>query len=151
MNKFLLLICFSFLSNQAMAGAWRYGCIGSLPGGAVVNFNRATIAIVSTNQPPIYAASADISKDIQVGNALDLNSGLQPEMLFKKANGDIIKLIETRSRNLSHHERDEACTGGSIRSLTDDRTRKTYNFVIPGETTVSGVLKCYDISISTCG
>lgn len=151
MKKLLLLISFSFLSGQVMAGAWRYGCIGSLPDGSVVNFNRATIAIVSTTQPPIYAASADISKDIQVGSSLDLNSGFQTEMLFKKANGDIIKLIETRSRNLSHHERDEACSGGSVRSLTDDRMRKTYSFVIPGETTVSGVLKCYDITISTCG
>lgn len=151
MNKLLVLFCVSLVSSQAMAGAWRYGCIGALADGSVVNFNRAQIAIVSTTQPAIYAASVDISRDMHIGESLDLNSGLQPEMLFKKANGDIIKLIETRSRNLSHHERDEACTGGSIRSLSDDRTRKTYNFVIPGEATVSGMLKCYDITISTCG
>lgn len=151
MNKILLLVCVSFLSNHAMAGSWRYGCIGALPDGSVVNFNRATLAIVSTTQPALYAASVDISKDIQVGDSLDLNSGLQPEMEFKKANGDIIKLIETRSRNLSHRERNEACSGGSIRTLTDDRTKKTYKFVIPGETTVTGLLKCYDINISTCG
>ncbi|MEA9355353.1 hypothetical protein SHI21_04035 [Bacteriovorax sp. PP10] len=151
MNKLLLLVGVSFLSTEALAGAWRYGCIGSLPDGSVVNFNRATLAIVSTTQPARYAATADISKDIQVGDALDLNSGLQPEMDFKKANGDIIKLIETRSINISHHERNESCTGGSIRTLTDERTKKTYKFVIPGETTVSGILKCYDINISTCG
>lgn len=151
MNKLLLLACVSFLSSQAMAGAWRYGCIGTLPDGSVVNFTRTTLAIVSTTQPARYAATADISKDIKVGDALDYNSGLEPEMSFKKANGDIIKLIETRSINTSHHERNESCTGGSIRTLTDDRTKKTYRFEIPGETTVSGNLKCYDINISTCG
>jgi hypothetical protein len=151
MNKLFLLVCVSVLSNQVMAGAWRYGCIGSLPDGSTVNFNRETLAIVSTTQPALYAANVDISKDIQVGDALDVNSGLQPEMDFRKANGDIIRLIETRSRNISHHERNEACTGGRIRTLTDERTKKTYNFVIPGETTVRGTLKCYDINISTCG
>lgn len=151
MNKVLLLAFASFLSTEVLAGAWRYGCIGALPDGSVVNFNRATLAIVSTTQPARYAATADISKDIKVGDALDLNSGLQPIMEFKKANGDIIRLIETRSINTSHHERNESCTGGSIRTLTDDRMRKTYNFVIPGEATVSGVLRCYDINISTCG
>lgn len=151
MNKILVLVCASFLSTQTMAGAWRYGCIGYLPNGSVVNFNRATLAIVSTAQPGLYAATVDISKDIQVGDALELNSGLQPEMEFKRANGDIIKLIETRSRNISHHERNEACTGSRIRTLTDERTKKTYKFVIPGETAVKGILKCYDINISTCG
>lgn len=151
MNKFLLIIGISLLSTQTMAAAWRYGCIGSLPDGSVVNFNRETLAIVATTQPPVYSATADISKDIQVAEALDFNSGLETEMKFKKANGDIIKLIQTMSRNLSHRERDEPCTGGRVRSLTDDRTMKTYRFVIPGESTVRGVLKCYDIYVSTCG
>lgn len=151
MNKMLLLVCASFLSTQAMAGAWRYGCIGILPDNSVVNFNRATLAIVSTTRPALYAANVDISKDIQVGDALDLNSGLQPEMDFKKSNGDIIKLIETRSRIISHHERNEPCTGSRIRTLSDERMLKTYKLVIPGESPVRVILKCYDIAISACG
>jgi hypothetical protein len=151
MNKILLLACVSFISTQVMAGSLRYGCIGVLPDRSVVNFNRATLAIVSTIQPALYAANADISKDIQVGAALDLNSGLQTEMDFRKSNGDLIKLIETRSRIISHRERTESCTGGRIRTLVDERTQKTYKFVIPGERTVRGVLKCYDLAISTCG
>ena len=151
MNKFLMIVCISFLSNQVLAGSWRYGCIGLLPDGSVVNFNRATLAIVSTAQPAIYAANVDISKDIRVGASLDINSGFQPEMDFKKDNGDIIKLIETKSKNLIHHEKNEACTGSKIRTFTDDRTIKTYKFEIPGEVTVKGILKCYDINISACG
>ncbi len=151
MNKVLILVCVSFLSNQVLAGSWRYGCIGLLPDGSVVNFNRATLAIVSTSGPAVYAANADISKDIRVGASVDINSGFQPEMNFTKDNGDIIKLIEAKSKNISHHEKDEACTGTKIRSFSDDRTIKTYNFEIPGEVTVKGILKCYDINISTCG
>lgn len=151
MNKILLLVCATLLSTQAMAGSWRYGCIGLLPDKSVVNFNRATIAIVETKGPAIYAANVDISNDIQVGEALDLNSGLQSEMDFKKSNGDIIKLIETNSKIISHHEKNENCTGSKIRTLSDERMLKTYKFVIPGEITVKGILKCYDIAISTCG
>jgi hypothetical protein len=151
MNKTLLIVFVYFLSTQAMAGAWRYGCIGVLPDKSVVNFNRATLAIVSTAQPALYAANIDISKDIQVGDALDLNSGLQPEMDFKKSNGDIIKLIEMSSRIISHHERNEPCTGSRIRTLSDERALKTYKIVIPGESTRNCILKCYDITISTCG
>jgi hypothetical protein len=151
MNKILLLACVSFISTQVMAGSLRYGCIGVLPDNSVVHFNRETIAIVSTNQPALYAATADISKDIQVGAALDLNSGLQTEMGFRKSNGDLIQLMQTRSRITSHRERNETCTGGRIRTLVDERTLKTYKFVIPGERTVRGILKCYDIAISTCG
>lgn len=151
MNKILLLLCASLLSTQAMAGSWRYGCIGSQPNKSVVNFNRETLAIVETNAPAIYAANVDISKEIQVGEALDINSGLQPEMDFKKSNGDIIKLIETNSQIISHHEKNENCTGSKIRTFTDDRMLKTYKIVIPGEITVKRILKCYDISISACG
>lgn len=151
MNKFLLLFCTSLFSAQAMAGSWRYGCIGSLPDHSVVNFNRATIAIVATTQPGLYAANADISKDIQVGESLDLNSGLEPTMDFRKANGDIIHLIQTRARINSHHERDESCSGGRIRTLSDERSTRTYKVVRPGEPTVRAILKCYDLAISTCG
>ncbi|MDO9183166.1 MAG: hypothetical protein Q7U04_12195 [Bacteriovorax sp.] len=152
MNKILLLImCTSFFSAQAMAGSWRYGCIGILPDKSVVNFNRDTLAIVSTTRPALYAANIDISKDIQIGDALDLNSGLQTEMDFKKQNGDLIKLIETKTNVISHHEKNVPCSGTKIRTLSDERTLKTYKFVIPGESAVKGILKCYDISISACG
>lgn len=151
MYKILLLVCAFCMSTQVMAGAWRYGCIGILPDKSIVNFNRASLAIVATTQPALYAASVDISKDIQVGDSLDLNSGLEPEMDFKKNNGDIIQFIETRSRIISYHERNEHCTGTRISTLTDERTIKTYKIVIPGLTTINGILKCYDITISACG
>ena len=151
MFKLFFLICFLFLSNLAMAGSWRYGCIGVLPDASLVNFNRATLAIVSTIQPPLYEANVDISKDIQVADSLNINSGLQREMEFKKITGDIIKLIETRTRRVSHREKNEACSANRSRTITDDRMKKTYKLVRPGETTVIGVLKCYDINISTCG
>lgn len=151
MKKTLLIVLASLLSTQVMAGSLRYGCIGNLPDKSLVNFNRATLAIVSTTQPALFAANVDISKDIQVFDAVDINSGFQPEMDFKNASGDLVKLKETKSKIISHHEKNENCTGGKIRSFSDERTLRTYKFVIPGQYTMKATLKCYEISISACG
>lgn len=151
MNKFLLMICASFLSTQAMAGAWRYGCIGQLPDKTVVNFNRSSLGMVSMTPPPLYGANVDQSKDIQVLEALDSNSGLEHEMNFRNASGEIVKLIEIRSNTLFYHEKNERCTGTKIRTLSDKRMLKTYKFLIPGESSFNAKLKCYDINISACG
>lgn len=101
--------------------------------------------------PPLYGANIDQSKDIQVLEALDFNSGFQHEMDFRNTSGEIIKLIEIRSQTLFNRERNEPCTGSRIRTLSDKRMLKTYKFLIPGERSVNAKLKCYDISISTCG
>ncbi len=151
MKKIFFLLSVTFFSSQTMAAAWRYGCIGTLPDGSTVNFNREKLAIVSTSQPALYAATADISKEIRVGDALDPNSGLETEMEFRNAEGEIIKLVQTRSVRTANRERTERCTGSAVRSLIDERFNKTYKFIIPGSTTVRGNLKCYDITISTCG
>jgi hypothetical protein len=86
------------MASPSTAGQWRYGCRGVLPSGeaSVVVFSRSSLVILPkawVNGPLLAAVNDDL--EISKFEAIDINSGLDKKMAFKREGNPDEKLTLT--------------------------------------------------------
>ncbi len=152
----LLAVAISTLGvSAAHAGSWQYGCVGSLPGGKRMTFDRGTLIMM----PKRLAAGNSVGLEdgeIETFDAENVNSGVVGTMVFRHlwsdASSTELRLKLLSSKTVSDTTETVNCGAGKVRDIV--RTRKDVKFELQtsdNPTPVKVELKCYDFLSTTCG
>ncbi|WP_146006605.1 hypothetical protein [Bradyrhizobium forestalis] len=130
----VIAITFIAMTSPSTAGEWRYGCRGVLPSGdaPVVVFSRSSLVILPkawVNGPLLEAVNDDLL--ISKFEAIDINSGLDKEMVFKREGNpdEKLTLTEISSKTIADVYRPP---GSLPRSQQTTKYRKVFRWVSNG-------------------
>lgn len=151
-----LIAIATMIGNFAQAGSWSYGCVGDIPNGQRIIFNRDSLVVMAKAFEAGKLKKID-SDQMEIYQAVDNNSGLEKVMKFQYSSADPAQVILTQkdSKTESQTDQDMPCTGGRSREITHTTYKIKYEVAFPPQTPehkpVNVELNCYEHIVTACG